>query len=530
MEEKNEDEDGEHNDAGDADGIANVGVAMALRQACATHPDLVQSHGPLSVPILRAMLGLDPHMVTRQDDDKAFAIAARAVTLARSLNQTDEAPSPTANDAVRRAVQRRRSSSGEVPNPSVLSSPSSSDLSEGDTYDGAGRSVLENNQHEGGKRGSLSSFLSGSGRPRKQTHRHYHHQQQQRQQQQLLFLQHQQHLLYQQQMQVQMMQQHQLQYQHCQLGQNNASTSLGNGTASRERPFPNHDIDQTMLEMFRGDQSFEIMPTRSMPVAGFCEAIRHAPFDAFTSAAAGSASSSRRGASARRSNSTVTSYSRHQRRSPHIPNTSNHTGGTVAAAFEDLERAVIPSTGSSGGSHVGAYSGAGSGGRRGGSGIGDEKTGIVVGARVPYSSGRSVPHRSGHLWPRRGTPAGAYKGSANLANDPPVIDPDDGRTAPPPFQGETDVGRGGGGGGGGGVGGGAGGSGSFNDSGEGGCLGGGSSGSAGGGDIEEALRDVRTSDATASGSGASATAETSTTPSAYLASIGTFQVKDDNAE
>ncbi|CAB1110578.1 unnamed protein product [Ectocarpus sp. CCAP 1310/34] len=75
---------------GGPDGIANVGVAVALREACAAHPDLVRSHGPLSAPILRAMVGLDPHKMTRRDDGaQALDMAARAVAVARGAPRSN---------------------------------------------------------------------------------------------------------------------------------------------------------------------------------------------------------------------------------------------------------------------------------------------------------------------------------------------------------------------------------------------------------------------------------------------------------
>lgn len=54
---------------------------MALREACTAHPEVVTTHGPLSAPILRAMLGLDPHQTSQADTSEAFAIAAQAMTV-----------------------------------------------------------------------------------------------------------------------------------------------------------------------------------------------------------------------------------------------------------------------------------------------------------------------------------------------------------------------------------------------------------------------------------------------------------------
>lgn len=54
---------------------------MALREACTAHPEVVTTHGPLSAPILRAMLGLDPYQTGDRDNQEAFAIAAQAMTI-----------------------------------------------------------------------------------------------------------------------------------------------------------------------------------------------------------------------------------------------------------------------------------------------------------------------------------------------------------------------------------------------------------------------------------------------------------------
>lgn len=533
---KDEDNDSEHGTAGSTDGIANVGVAMALQQAFTAHPDLVQSHGPLSVPMLRAMLGLDPHKTSPHDNAKAFAIAARAVTLARSHSRTEEDVSRSSNPVVRRAIHRSRSSSVEVPPPPVLSSPSSSDLSDGDTYDGAGRSVLGNSQHEGGKRGRISSFLSGSRHSWKKTPQQSLHRQHSRekQQQQLSYQQQEQQLLYQQQVQVQMMQQQhhhhhqqQLQYQQYQLGRNVASTDLGSVTDYQERPPYVHDTDQDTLRMLRSEHRGEFMSSQSLPMGGLSDATRHTPFDPFTPATAGSVSSIRRGGSVRSSNSTLHSHSRHSRRGVHGSNTSDNTGGTVPPAVEDLERPVLPSVVRTTGPQYSAGNGESRGVGSSASSSAVGKSGPPPASRVPYTSGRSVPQRSSHNSAWKGTPARALKVAATSTHDHPLMPPDRERAAPLRSKGAIGTGEGGGGG--------AGGdifvdSGSSDDSGEDVSVGGSISGSDYGGDTEDVVREVRTSDATASVSGTSTTAQNSTTPSSYLANNMAFQPKGDNAE
>lgn len=527
---KDEDNDSEHDTAGNTDGIANVGVAMALQQAFTAHPDLVQSHGPLSVPILRAILGLDPHKTTPQDNAKAFAIAARAVTLARSHSRFEVDVSRSSNPVVRRAVHRSRSSSVEVTPPPVLSSPSSSDLSDGDTYDGAGRSVLGNSQHEGGKRGRISSFLSGSRHswmknPQQSHHRQHPHEQQQ----QLSYQQQEQQMLYQQQVQVQMMQQQQqqLQHQQYQLGHNFVSTDLASVPDYPERPPYAHDTDQDTLRMLRSEHRGEFMSSHSLPMGALSDATRHTPFDSFTPATAGSVSSLKRGSSVRSSNSALHSYSRHSRRVPHGSNTSDHTGGIVPPAVEDLERPVLPSVVSATGPQYSAGSGASRAVMRSASSSAVGKSGLLPAGRVPYSSGRSVPQSSSHHSVWRGTPARALWGPATSTHDHPLMPPDGERAAPLRSKGATGFGDGGGVGGGVDI---AVDAGPGNGSGEGVGVGGSSSDSDFGGDTEEVVRQVRTSDATASVSVTSTTAQNSTTPSRYIASNMAFQPKGDNAE
>ena len=537
---KSENQGIEHEHDGRKEGIANVGVAMALHEAISAHQDLVQASGPLCLPILRAMLGLDPHKTTPEDDAKAFAIAARAVTLAGSLSRTEEAPGRNANSTTRRAIHRSRSSSVDVSHPPVPSSPSSSDLSDGDTYDGSGRGALGNSQHDGGKRGRISSFLSGSRHYRKTKHPQHHqqHRQQreQRHDQQLSYHQ-QQLLLYQQQMQVQMQQQ-QLQYQQYQLIHSYPSTNFGSGTDYHEPPPDTHNADQGTLRTLRAEHKGEITTSSAIPREGDSKVVQHPLFDPLGPGAVGSVSSLRRDASVRSFNSTLHSYSRHSRRGPHGPNTSDTTGGTIAAAIEDLERPVLPSAGNTAGPQFGAINVTGRGARGDARGTGGGRSEMMGAGRVPYSSGRSIAHTSGHRSAWKGTPARTLKGPTSSAHDTPLIFSDDERAVPvrphglagSASRGSDDAGgvarrglvRGS-------AAGSVGGADARGAGHERVGLGDRISGTARGGPTEEVMRDGKAPDDIASGARSLATAGTSTRPPAY-ASTRIVQPRGSNAE
>ena len=159
----------------------------------------------------------------------------------------------------------------------------------------------------------------------------------------------------------------------------------------------------------------------------------------------------------------------------------------MPAAVEDMERPVIPSFASSTGSQHGPSKG---GFNVPGAG---KNASPSAGGRVPFSSGRSVPHTSGHLSSRRGTPARPLRGSAGTGSEPALAAPEDYLTG-----GNSTAGFG-------------------------------ARGFTGG--IEEGETEVSVSDGTEAGSGASAAAESSTTPSAYVAGEGTtFHRKDSSAE
>ncbi|CAM9604930.1 unnamed protein product, partial [Ascophyllum nodosum] len=138
--------------------IANVGVAMALREACAAHPELVQSHGPLSAPILRAMLGLDPYKTDRQDNTEALAVAAKAVALARGLDRSgaDRTPNAAAMSEAGGGGARFGRQTSAVPSAAGDSASSVSDLSSSEEEDAADH--LRRDRTTSGVRGRLNSW------------------------------------------------------------------------------------------------------------------------------------------------------------------------------------------------------------------------------------------------------------------------------------------------------------------------------------------------------------------------------------
>lgn len=270
------------------------------------------------------------------------------------------------------------------------------------------------------------------------------------------------------------------------------------------------------------------MTSTAMSMDGVSDIFQHTPFDASTQAAAGSGSSPRRDASVRSVNSTVHSYSRHSRRVPHGWNPSDNTGGTIAAAIEDLERPVLPSVGSTAGSQVVASHVTERGARGEAKYVRGGRSELMGAGRVPYSSGRSVPHSSSHRSAWRGTPARTLKGAATSVHDERAMPPQshgvagsaDGGTDGRQGVARRGLDRGG-----------VADSicdGAPGDAGGKGGLGDDSSGSARGGHIEEAVSDVRASDAIASVVRGLRTAENSTT-SAY-ASIGAIRPESYNAE
>ena len=477
----------EEEDNSTADGIANVGVAMALREACTSHPELVQSHGPLSAPILRAMLGLDPYKMAKQDDAKALAVAARAVALARGLNRSDATMNAGTSEVDGGGSRMRRQSSAPVAPSPPPSSSSSSDLSDDESDDGRRRKTSGVSANGGG-RGRLSSFLGGGGRYKEQQFLQQQQQQQAQQAQQLL--------LYQQQMQFQIMQQQQLkelQLQQYHLGQQATMPVLDTGTAYVERPPSNQSLDQSQLGMLRSEHRGDFTPAGSVtgisqswvgapPSGNFGGIARPILLDPAASMPALSATSR---TSVRSSKSARKGRSKSRSRRPSAAAPSDPSGGVMAAAVEDLERPVLPSMASSSGSQHGPS--------RGGAGRSSSPSG-GGGGRVPFSSGRSVPYTSGH---RKGTPARPNRGSGASRSEPALAAPEDYLTGTGPGYG-----------GGRGVGGWVGAGGGFE------------------GGIEEGEGEMAVSEGTVSGSGASAAAENSTTPSAYVeGSTTTFRKK-----
>lgn len=208
-----------------AEGIANVGVAVALREACAAHPDLVQSHGPLSAPILRAMLGIDPYKSIRQDDVQALSVAAGAFSLARGVQGAD-APAAVVEAEVAGAVRaatpgrghlRRQASRGSwygdrPPSPSRMSNSSSSSSELSSSEEEGRRNGRKGSNATSTHRGRLSSWVGHASRhSRTSGASQSHHRLQLQQQQQILFQQ--------QQQQQQMLYHHQQMNLHYQLQQ-----------------------------------------------------------------------------------------------------------------------------------------------------------------------------------------------------------------------------------------------------------------------------------------------------------------------
>lgn len=262
-EEKDADLDPTATTAGRADGVANVGVAIALHEACTAHPELVQSHGPLSAPILRAMLGLDPYKAVRQDDAQALGVAAHAVALSRGLQRSDP-PVAGGGDggAPGRAILRRRppapaaAGAGEREPPSPSRRSNSSSSSEASTSEEEGEvlgrkgslgniantapgrlaSWMGGSRHSrtsetSHNRGRQPSWMGGSRHSRtSETSQPYQHQQQQ---QHMMFQQQQQQMMiYQQQQQMQLHYQHQQQQR---ASQQDLRSSTGGGMSFHTR-------------------------------------------------------------------------------------------------------------------------------------------------------------------------------------------------------------------------------------------------------------------------------------------------------
>lgn len=407
--------------------IANVGVAMALREACAAHPELVQSHGPLSAPILRAMLGLDPYKTARQDNTQALTVAAKAVALARGLNRSeamDRDPSAATEGAGAAGGNRvRRLSSAVAPPPSSIAADSSSSMSElsSSEEEGDGRRDRSNS----GVRSRLPSFLGGGGPGR----------QQQREQQQQAYQQ-QQEMQFRMQLQQQQQRLQQFQFQQYQQRQQQEAALMGTGMAAAP-PFNLSAPAMGSSWLFQSNMSGAslepgqegLMPPTGMtfgggngtgmPLTGV--ASWHYPQDGSRMQRGRDMSSGNQswaggvGAPARRKNpSSVKSSSSHKprgrsRTTRRAGSSVKSESGVMAAAVEDIERPVLPSIASSTGSQHGP-------------------------ARVPYSSSHSVPFSSGHRaralsrgTPARGTRPGALGRTAVVAEESVTVTREIGR-------------------------------------------------------------------------------------------------------
>lgn len=386
--------------------IANVGVAMALREACAAHPELVQSHGPLSAPILRAMLGLDPYKTARQDNTQALTVAAKAVALARGLNRSDvmdRDPSMATEVAGGPGGNRVRRLSSTAAPPSSVAADSSSSMSElsSSEEEGDGRRDRSNS----GVRSRLHSFLGGGAAGR----------QQQREQQQQAYQQ-QQEMQFRMQLQQQQQQLQQFQFQQYQQRQQQEAALMGTGIAAAP-PFNLSAPAMGSSWLFSssaGSANLEpgqegLMPPTGMtfgggngtgmPLTGV--ASWHYPQDGSRMQRGRDLSSGNQswaggvGAPARRTKpSSVKSSSSHKprgrsRTTRRAGSSAKSESGVMAAAVEDIERPVLPSIASSNGSQHGP-------------------------GRVPYSSSHSVPFSSGHRTRAlsRGTPARGHRPGA----------------------------------------------------------------------------------------------------------------------
>ena len=344
--------------------IANVGVAMALREACAAHPELVQSHGPLSAPILRAMLGLDPYKTDRQDNTEALAVAAKAVALARGLDRSgaDRTPNAAAMSEAGGGGARFGRQTSAVPSAAGDSASSVSDLSSSEEEDAADH--LRRDRTTSGVRGRLNSWLGGGGGGPggggiSTVSRH-----QLREKQQLAYQQ-QQELHFRMQLQHQREQLKQFQFQQYQQRHQHEAALLENTALAAPalglHPAPLLGANNSLLFQSSTsslDPSREgLLPPTGMAFGGGGEAVlptgaaswHHPPSfgpGGFSFAAGGRMAKKPSSVTGARSNTRPRGRSRTSRR----PGSSARSeSGVMAAAIEDIERPVLPSIVSSNG-------------------------------------------------------------------------------------------------------------------------------------------------------------------------------------
>lgn len=394
---------------GEAGDIANVGVAVALREACAAHPDLVQSHGPLSAPILRAMLGLDPHKNSEgHDDAQDFNVTAKAVALARGFQRADSSVAGDATTPGRGHLRRQSSAAGRKgapPSPSrrSTSSSSSSELSsseeEGERLARKGSSASNTIR---ASRARVSSWI-GRGSRHSRTSEASQSYQQHQQHQQMMFQQQQQQLMYQQQQQMQL--HYQLQQQQRASQQDLMSSIEGGGTdAGGSMPLTAGPL---LPQMPHGYMGAPYAGVGAVGAYGLAAPLPMASFDHPSAAGGGgggfggyTSSSHSRSKSSRRGRSRS---SRHRR--------SGHSGDVVVPpAVEDIERPVLRSFASDAGSqHGGGGLHSAAGTPRASAGAGP------AGLSIPFGSGRSIPFSSSHRAARSGPKERGTPGRATAA-------------------------------------------------------------------------------------------------------------------
>lgn len=397
-------------------GIANVGVAVALREACAAHPELVQTHGPLSAPILRAMLGLDPSKTARQDDAQALSVAAKAVALARGFSRSE---STTAGGGGMEGNPRAPPSPSRMSHSSSSSSELSTSEEEGERL---GRKGSNASAATATNRVRLSSWLgqgSKHGRMMTSESAHSYHQQH------MMFQQQQQQLMFQQQQQMQLhyhLQQQQQQQQRSgqEGGAAPADGSIGfnphggpapaaalmGGSSHHGGPlFAGGYVGAPYSGVGAvGAYGLAVPPAAAFEPSGGSSS-RTLPTSASShskrSSSAGKSKSGRRG----RSRS-----SRHRR--------SSSSGGDIIVppAVEEFERPVLRSFASGGGSQHDIQSAAGTPASSAGAGF-----------SVTHGSGRSLPfsssHRAARAGPReRGTPGRPLRRTQSHTSDAGSVD------------------------------------------------------------------------------------------------------------
>eukprot|EP00903_Cladosiphon_okamuranus_P015597 g14402.t1 len=391
-----------------ANGIANVGVAVALREACSAHPDLVRSHGPLSAPILRAMLGLDPNKTASQDDAQDLNVAAKAVALARGFSRSESM-----------AADLRAPPSPSRMSRMSHSSSSSSELSTSEEEgERLGRKVSNASAATSvNVRGRLSSWMGqGSKHGRLMTsesahsyHQHHQHMMFQQQQQQLMFQQQQQmqlHLQLQQQQQQQQLQQQQ------RAQQGDGASSVDGSIAFHPQGGPLGGSSHHGAPLFAGGY---IGAPYAGVVAGGAYGLAVPPVTAFEPSAGSSSRTLPTSASSHSKPSSSGSKSKSGRRgrsrsSRHRRPSSSGGDIIVPPSVEEFERPVLRSFASGGGSQHDVQSAAGT-----------PVSTTGAGFSVPFGSGRSLPFSSSHRASRigvreRGTPGRSLRRTQSHGN------------------------------------------------------------------------------------------------------------------